>query len=172
MTRRKKPQNVFPVKSVEDANAVLKDIAYYKREIAAIESSMNSDIDKIKADAKTKAAAIEDKVKELESGLRAFSEYRKADLFKSRRSLSLNFGSFGFRRTTCLKPKPKTTWARVLGILKEKGFISAVRVKESPNKEVLAEWSDERLEEVAVRRVKKDQFWYEVDEEAIENGSP
>lgn len=169
MATRKKPQNVFPVKDLEDANTVLKDIAYYKRELAAIASKMNSDIDQIKADAKAKASAYEDKVKKLENSLQAFSEYRKGDLFQKRRSLSLNFGNFGFRLATSLKPMSKVTWARVLETLKEKGMKSAIRVKETPNKEVLAEWSDERLATVEVRRQKKDQFWYEVDEEALEN---
>lgn len=168
MAKRKKPLNVFPVQNLDDANQVLKDIAYYQRELAAIEAKMNNDIDKIKADAKARAVAYEEKLQGLENGLQAFSEYRKDELFKKSRSVPLNFGTFGFRKSTSLKPALKHTWAMVLGILKEKGFKTAVRINETVNKDVLGEWADERLESVNVRRVETDQFWYEVNEEQLQ----
>ena len=170
MAKRKKPLNVFPVKNIEDANNVLADIASHQRELAAIEAKMNDEIDRIKAEAKAKAAVHEEKIQGYENGLQAFSEYRKEELFEKTRSISLNFGNFGFRKSTALKAAPKHTWAMVLGILKDKGFDTAVRVKESVNKDILGEWSDARLDAVSVRRVTTDQFWYEVNEEELEKG--
>jgi hypothetical protein len=46
-------------------------------------------------------------------------------------------------------------------------FSEAVRVKEEVNKEEMAAWPDERLALVGARRVEKDQFWYEVDQDSI-----
>lgn len=170
-TKRKKPLNVFPVKNLEDANKVLARIAHHQREVAAIEADMNKHIDRIKADAKTKAAGHEEKIQGFENGLQAFSEYRKDELFQKARSIPLNFGNIGFRKSTSLKPAVKHTWAMVLGIIKDKGFKTAVRRKESVNKDVLGEWPDDRLEQVSVRRVSTDQFWYEINEEELEAGN-
>ena len=169
MAKRKKPLNVFPVKSVEDANQTLREIAMIEREISAIETRMNENIDKIKAKAKMKAASYEKQLQGLENGLQAFSEFNKPKLFEKKKSMSLNFGSLGFRKNTVLKPMPKFTWAKVLEILKAKGLNSAIRTKETPNKDILGEWSDERLSIVSVRRVSSDQFWYTVNEEELKN---
>ena len=170
MAKRNKPSNVCPVKSIEDVNDALAKIATHQRELAAIEGEMNNDIDRIKAAAKAKAADHEEKVKALEGGIQAFSEMKKDDLFKKTRSIPLNFGTIGFRKSTSLKPMVKNTWAMVLGMLKERGLNTAIRVSESVNKEVLSEWPDDRLGTVSVRRVSTDQFWYEVNEEELEKG--
>ncbi len=161
---RRKSINVFPIKSTKDADEALAEVAEVQRTLVKIEADMNQQIDQIKADARLKAEFLETKLAGLENGLQAFAEYNKSELFTKQKSLSLMHGSFGFRKSTSLKPAPKNTWAMVLGLLKEKGFPSAVRVKESCNKEVLAEWDDDRLAIVNVRRVSTDQFWYEVDE--------
>ncbi|MBF0261068.1 MAG: host-nuclease inhibitor Gam family protein, partial [Magnetococcales bacterium] len=63
-----------------------------------------------------------------------------------------------------------TTWAMVLGKLKELAFYEAIRVKEECNKEVLHEWPDERLAAVCARRVEKDVFWYELKKEELKKG--
>ena len=165
---RKKPLNVFPIKNLEDANRALKDIACFQRELSVIEAGMNEEIDRIKEAAKARAQDMEERLQGLENGIEAFCEYKKCDLFQKSRSVHLNFGTIGFRRSTSLKPAVKNTWATVLGALKDKGFMSAVRLKESVNKDVLGEWSEERLGEVNVRRVSTDQYWYEVNAEALE----
>lgn len=168
MLKRKKPLNVFPVKSVGDVNEALSNIAMHQRELIAIETKMNSDIDKIKANSTVMAVKHEKKLQGLENGIQAFSEYNKEDLFQKKKSIDLSFGTIGFRKASKLKPVAKNTWARVLEILKEKGFKSAVRVKENPNKEILGEWSDEKLATVNVKRHTTDQFWYEVKEEELQ----
>jgi phage host-nuclease inhibitor protein Gam len=170
MAKRKKPLNVFPIKSMNDANDALGEIAKQQRILADIETKMNDDIDAIKATATAKATVHEKKLQGFENGLQAFSEYSKDDLFQNKKSIELSFGTIGFRKASKLKPMTKNTWARVLEILKEKGLKSAIRVKESPNKEILGEWSEEKLSTVNVQRKTVDQFWYEVKEEDLKVG--
>jgi len=88
----------------------------------------------------------------------------KGRLFVGKRSVDLDYGKLGWRKSTEIKPAAKTTWAMILGRLRELAFGEAIRIKEEVNREVLHEWPEERLELVGARRVEKDTFWYEIDE--------
>lgn len=46
-------------------------------------------------------------------------------------------------------------------------FKEAIRVKEEPDREVMSQWPDERLELVGCQRKEKDTFWLEIDEEKL-----
>lgn len=163
---RSKPKTIRPIGDLAQANAAMGEIAELKRELAKVEAAMNDEIDHLKAEAEALAAPFQTKIKAIEGGLQAFAEYNKA-MFDEKRSKKLDFGAIGFRKSSEVKPKPKTTWAMVLGKIKEMGFKQAIRTKEDVNKDELHTWPDERLGLVEARRVRKDVFWYEVDEEHI-----
>lgn len=143
------------------------EIGAINRRIAEFESMMNEEIDRIKAGAEAEVEPLLRQKKEMEDGLTAFAEYNKNELFAKKRSVELDFGTLGYRRSKEIKPKPKHTFAMVLGRLKEMGFNMAIRIKETVNKEELHEWPDERLDLVGARRVDKDVFWFELNEEKI-----
>jgi len=164
---RIKPKNLYPVKDLTAANAAMAEIAVIKRSITELESAMNTSIDRIKAEAEVKAAPLQTRLASIEGGLLAFAEHDKDELFKTKRSRELDFGSLGYRRSKEIKPQPKRTWKMVLGTIKRLGFKAAVRSKEMVNKEELHTWPDSRLDLIGCRRVEKDSFWYEVDEEKI-----
>lgn len=163
---RKKPKGIKPVGSFEQMNGSLGELAGLKRQLEKIESDLNEAIDKLKEEAAAKAASILERIKALEGGMQAFAELKK-DVFDKKRSKTLAHGTIGFRKSKELKPKPKMTWAKVLEKLKALGFKDGIRVKESVDKEELKKWTDEKLALVGVRRVPKDDFWYEIDEEKI-----
>lgn len=164
---RKKPKSIVTVRDKAAANEALAQIADIKRKVADIENQMNDIIDKAKASGAAQAAPLKKRMAALEAGLIAFAEFNKSQLFHVRRSVELDYGRIGYRRTRELKTKSKITWAMVLERLKELSFIQAIRTKESIDKDELHKWPDERLELIGVRRVKRDQFWYETDEERI-----
>ena len=164
---RIKPKNLFPVKDLAAANAAMAEIAGIKRSIAELERTMNDSIDLIKAEAERVATPLQNRLASIEGGLLAFAEHNKDELFKSKRSRELDFGCLGYRRSKEIKPQPKKTWKMVLGLIKDLKFKAALRVKESVNKEELHTWPDERLEVIGCRRVDKDAFWYEIDQEKI-----
>ncbi|MCG8643323.1 MAG: host-nuclease inhibitor Gam family protein [Desulfobacterales bacterium] len=164
---RKKPVNVYPIANLDEAGAVLEKMAELKRLIDAEEMVMNDEIDAIKARTEKNVEALQKDMASFENGLQAFSEQNKTRLFKTSRSIDLTFGQMGFRRATKLATLPKTTWKRVVELLEETGLNSGVRVKKSANKDVLAEWPDEKLEKVGVRRKQTDSFWYEIKEEVL-----
>lgn len=155
------------VKSVADADQALMELAEIRRDRTAIKDAMNADIDALKAQAETHDAPLAARQQILETALSAYAELNKADLFTEKRSLAATYGTMGFRQSTEIKPEPKTTWGMILEKLKSLGFSTAVRVKEDVNREELHNWPDERLKMVGARRVKKDVFWYEVNEAAL-----
>lgn len=59
----------------------------------------------------------------------------------------------------------------MLGKIKEFGIKEALRVKEEVDREVLHQWAAERLDAIGCRRVEKDTFWYEIDEQKFEDKS-
>ncbi len=165
---KKKSVNYFQVNSIADADDALRHIADLKRQIDLVESDMNEKIDKIKASAEAETAEARKRIEMTEMGLELFAAEKKGDLFSIKRTIDLNFGSMGFRKSQELKPVKKMTWAKVLGRLKEFGFLEAIRKKESVDKEVLREWKEERLAEVGVTIQQKDTWWYEVNHMEIE----
>ena len=166
---RKKPNNLFPVPDLDTANAALAEIAEIKRSLEAVNAAMNESIDRVKGEAEVKAAPLQTRMKHIEAGLQAFAEHNKTELFQKKKSVVLDFGVIGFRKSTSIKPQPKTTWAMVLGKIKEFGadFSAAIRTKEDVDKEELATWPEERLNLVSARRVVRDTMYYEVNEQKV-----
>lgn len=168
---RKKPQNLYPVKDLTEANTVLAEIGALKRQIEQINAGLADDVDRLKADAEAKTAPLAARMSCLENGLLAFAEYNKDELFAGRRSRELTFGTLGYRRSSEIAAQPKHTMAMVLGKLEELGFEEAIRINKSVNKDTMRTWPDERLELVGARRVEKDSFWYELKEVEVEDAA-
>ncbi|MEO5332137.1 MAG: host-nuclease inhibitor Gam family protein [Magnetococcus sp. YQC-5] len=166
MTSRVKPQPVYMIADMQQANAVLGEMAMLQRAITTIEADMNSVIDTAKRNADAFAAPRRKRLKDLETALSVFAEFNKETLFNVQRTAELAFGVFGFRRSTELKPKSKITWAMVLGKIKELGF-AAIRVKDEVDRDAMREWPEERLSLVGVQRIQKDVFWYEIKQEEL-----
>lgn len=164
---RNKPKLMRPVKNLSEADQALADIGELKRKITLIETDMNAAIDAARAAAEVEASPLQAEIAQIEAGLAAFGEFEKKNLFKQKRSYDLAFGSIGFRKSSQIKTKAKHTWAMVLGLLKEMKFPDAIRTKEEVNKDELSTWPDERLDLVGARRVPKDDFWYEVNQELV-----
>jgi len=168
---RKKPDNIEHIADNQHADRVLAQVGHLQRQLRQIEGDLNDRIDQAKAEAAAKAAPLKARMAELDAGLLAYAEYNKDRLFGKKRSVKLHFGTLGFRRSTQLKTAAKWTWAAVLERCRELGLTQAIRVKESVDKESLAQLPDPQLEQIGVVRRPKDSFWYEVDEHAIEDSA-
>ena len=164
MAKRKKPKvKVKKITSLSEADAVLKRLAELNNNIKKIEAETDNKINEIKEAAKKEAEPILEEIEALEHSLAVYSEYNKEELFKDKKTIELTFGLFGFRQSTSIIIKKNT-----LELLKQHGFKEAIKIKESVNKEVMREWSDERLNLVNAKRVVKDSFWVEVKENPVD----
>jgi len=158
---RLKP-SVGKIETLEDANLVLKEIGLLEREIESIDSEAHKQIAEIKAEAEKQGKPVRKRITDLAALLGAFAEYNKGEIFKDKKTVTLSFGCFGYRKTTAISVK-KTT----VELLKKMGLCQYVRVKEEPDKEAMAALDDEALSQVdAVRKV-KDDFFLEADKEEI-----
>ena len=159
---RKKPTNLIPVKDLKSCDSALAEIAALKRKVSDIENRMNDEIDRIKAEADAETAKHRTRIAALENGINAFSEFNRIELFSKRKTVELTFGLIGYRQSTKISTKRDT-----LEKLEEMGFTEAIKVSKKINKDVLREWTEERLALVDAKRVVEDTFWYELKEEEV-----
>ncbi|WP_022655583.1 host-nuclease inhibitor Gam family protein [uncultured Desulfovibrio sp.] len=172
MTKRVKPVLQIPaINSLEEADAVLAEIAGRKRLIALHEIQLKEDVDRLKAKCAAQCEPLKQDIAQREQALVQFGIARKEELFRGKKSLSLNFGTIGFRASSALKTAKKLTWERVLGLIKEKG-LPCVRVKEEVDKEALRSLSAEKLAEVGCKLEQTDDFFYEINEAELADSPP
>ena len=167
MTRRKPttPQ----ILNAAQADETLAEIARLSREIDVIQGAMNEDIDRAKAFARKSAEPLQARIKTLGESLGAYATYHKSELFKNTRTVHANHGSYGFRKASSLKPAVRLKWADVLQKVIDSGREGLLRIKREVNKEALRELPESQMEELGVRLVSKDEFWFEVEQDEVEN---
>jgi len=162
--KRSKPNTpIKKITSLDECDGVLHRLADLKAEIKKLEADADIAVNKIKEELKDKSDPLLKEIEALEHSLAVYSEYNKEELFKDKKTIELNFGLFGFRQSTSISVKRDT-----LKLLKEHGFTEAIKIKETPNKDVMREWSDERLSLVGAKKVVKDAFWIETKENDVE----
>ena len=160
-----------PVGTLNEADLALERIAELHRMIQTVELALNEQIDALKRQAADRVAPWKEELQALERGLKNFAKDHKDLLFEHRRSCDLLHGSFGFRRSTVLRVRRGVTWGDVLDRLQAMGRTDAVRVRKDVDKEALRQWPEADLEPLGVKRHEKDDFWYEVKAEAIEDAA-
>ena len=172
MAPRTKPQPLI-IADLSQADEALRQLAEITREQALIEQGMNEQIDTLKAAAKQQLEPLTASRKRLEDALGIFGTLKKEELFGEQRgrSLELNFGVLGFRRSTSLRLLAKHTWAQVLGRLQSLGFADGIRTKLEVDREALRGWPGERLESVGVKLETVDEFFVELKQEALQNAA-
>lgn len=164
--KRVKPTtDIKKITSLSEADATLHRIADLRATIRQAEAEADIAVNEIKEKLKDTCTPMMDEISALEKSLAVYSEYNKEELFQDKKTIELTFGLFGFRKSTSISIKRDT-----LDLLKEHGFTEAIRLKETPNKEILGEWSDERLALVHATRRIKDDFWIETKENDVDVG--
>ncbi len=167
MAKRVKPQTgIKKITSLSECDVVLHKLADLRAELKKKEADADIAVNKVKEQLKADSEPILNEIKALEHSLAVYSEYHKDELFKDKKTIELSFGLFGFRKSTSVSVKKDT-----LAKLKEYGFTEAIKIKETPNKEIMKSWSNEKLELVGAKKIEKDSFWIEVKENDVEIAS-
>jgi len=165
MARSKPKVEITKITSLSQADQVLHQIADLRATIRQAEAEADIAVNAVKDKLKATCTPMIDEINALEKSLSVYSEYNKEELFKDKKTIELTFGLFGFRQSTSISAKKET-----VDLLKEHGFTEAIRTKATVNKDVMKEWSDERLALVHARRTSKDQFWVETKENDVDVG--
>jgi len=170
MTTRIKPKTIPTVLlgDLDQVDQALYEVAQLKARIKAAEAAAEERINAVKAAAAETAAPHLARIGELERAILTFAESHRDTVFaKGRKSVELQFGSLGYRKSTKISVRKST-----LDKLKELGFEDGIRRTEAVNKEALQDWPDDRLTLVDARRQVDDLFWYEVKELEILEHAP
>ncbi len=168
MTKRIKPAPAFTLDSLEAVDGALYEIAQRRAGIKAAEAAAEERINAVKAAAAETAAPHLARIEELERAILTFAEVHRETVFaRGRKSVELQFGALGYRKSTKISVRKST-----LDKLKELGFEDGIRRTEAVNKEAMQDWPDERLALVDARRQADDTFWYEVNELEILEHAP
>jgi phage host-nuclease inhibitor protein Gam len=159
---RYKPQT-GKIKTLEEANLVLKEIGMLEHELDAIDAECDKQIAQVKEDAAKQGDGLRKRILDLTATLGLYAQYNRDELFRDRKSIDLPFGKIGFRQSTSIRINTKTT----LELLRKLGLKDCIRIKEEPDKEAMGELEDEVLAQVdAVRKV-EDKFFAETNKEEI-----
>lgn len=159
-SRRVKPEvNMQKMNDLVEVNEAMKTIRDLKAQIKRFELQAEEKVSQIKQRLSKQLKPLLQKIEPLENGILAFAEYDKDELFKKKKTIDLVFGLIGFRKSTKISIK-KTT----LGLLKKLKLKSAIKIKETVNKEAMKDFTDAMLKKVDAERTSEDNFWYEVKE--------
>lgn len=150
------------LKTWDEADLHLKEIAEITIQIQAIEADMNLKISDAKLAAEIEAKPLHDRKEKLSLEIKDFAEEHKLEF--DGKTKTLNFGKCGFRQSTKIViSKIKSC----LEALKAKGLTDCITFKEEVNKEILRTKPDEVIASVGARKKVEDVFWLEPDYEKL-----
>ena len=164
---RIKPKGLNIATPAEAQEAML-EMLRAKLQIDRIETAMNDAIKRAKENAEAQAGPIKDSMCIMETALKMYADKRKEALFLERRTIHTLYGSYGYRRSSELKPMTGVKLGDVAEICLEKGYADAVKITKSVQKDVIRQWPSEKIAEVKCRIVEKDTFGYELDMKALD----
>lgn len=152
-------QKALPEKigSVMEADEALREIGLLESELEVIDAKARQKAETISQKAADDGAPARKRIAELTAKINAYAEENKGDLFAEKKSIELVFGSFGFRESTSIVVGENT-----IELLKKRGLLTCIRVKEEANKTALAQLDDKALAKVGAERVTKDSFFLKV----------
>lgn len=157
MTKRVKPQ-WMTLPDLAAVDQALYGIAIEQIALRRIEADAEEQVQAIRKEAAARAESHQTTIKMIETAVRNYAETHKAEILpKGKKTVELNFGVIGFRLSTKIGIKAAT-----LGLLKKLGFVDGIRIKEEVNKEILSEWTEDKLLLVDAKRKREDVFYYEV----------
>lgn len=163
---RKRVRTAPAIKTWEEADNALQQIAECGNLIAEAEIELNRRLAEIRAQADAMAKPVLDKAAHLEQQLKDFADTHRSDL--EGKSKTLNFGRLGYRLSTTLTIK-RDREAEVIRLLRQQGLTDCVIVRESVNRDELKRKSPEVIRGVGAILSQRDEFWYESSREQLQD---
>lgn len=154
------------LKTWDDVDAALKEIAEKEIAIEEIEGDMNKQINGIKIASGLEAKPLQDRIDKLGKDVKEFVTEHKEEL--DGKSKVMNFGKTGFRLSTTLSlPTAKDKLEKIISKLRKRKMDDCIIVKETVNKDVLKKYDEDTIVEIGGTLKKADTFWYETEREKI-----
>ena len=165
---RKRVVEPSGVKTWEDANDALRQIAEAQLAVQDIEGEMNKQILGAKKAAEEQSKPYKDRVAKLERELKDFVTEHRADMGKTK-TRALTFGEVGFRLSTSVSlPRAKEKIEEIIRRLKNRQMMDCIVVKEDISKEALKKYGEDTVNAVGATWKQQDVFGYELNFSKLE----
>lgn len=159
---RKRVIEALSLKSWEDVNDALRQIAEAQIALGDIESDMQKQIIGAQRVAEEQSKPIKDAVARLEREIKAFVTDHRDEMGKAK-SMTLTFGEVGFRRSTSISlPRAKDKIEEIIRCLKSRQMHDCIMVEEKISKEALKKYGEDTVNAVGATWKQSDVFGYEV----------
>ena len=150
---------LIEIRDWKHADELVRKIGEQQLEIQRTEGLAKEAIDKAKSELAESVKRPQEKTRLYCRSLEAFSTSNRG-IFGKQRSLKLNFGVLGWRKSTSISIK-KTTLGLIKQVFSAAKAKTLAHIKETVDKEALAKLTDEQLASVDARRKVKDDFFVE-----------
>jgi phage host-nuclease inhibitor protein Gam len=161
MARKRLPDEPT-LKTWQDADDTLRQIAEAKIALDDIEGSMNTQIIGIKKIAEQEAQPYTNLIKRLENDLKVFAADHRDD-FGNAKTKALTFGEVGYRSSTkIVLPKAKEKLEEIIRKLKARKMNDCIVTTETVNKENLKKYGADVVVAVGAKMPQEDTFGYDV----------
>jgi len=155
--------NEMTIKSLEEADFILKEMCDLESRIEAIDNESNEEIARLKETAAKEGKPLRDRYKSCVKAMEAFARYFRGEFFKEKKSLVRAFGIFGFRKA----PDSISVSKETADLLQKHGLDDYVRTKIEPDKEAMLSLDDDKLAMVGAARKQKEDFFVETKREQV-----
>jgi phage host-nuclease inhibitor protein Gam len=152
------------LKSWDDVDLCLAELAEKQRAIELIEAGMQEGIDNLKLAADMQADPEKKRIGYLEKQILLYTDAHMDDL-DGKKTKVLTFGKLGYRKSTKVKlPKAAAKLAEIIRALRNKGMTDCIVTSpEKIDKEALKKYAANDITAVGAGLDVQDVFWYEPD---------
>ena len=150
------------LKSWEDVNDALRQIAEAQIALGDIESDMQKQIIGAQKVAEEQSKPIKDAQARLEREIKAFVTEHRDEMGKAK-TMTLTFGEVGFRLSTSISlPRAKEKLKEIIRRLKSRQMHDCIVTKEEVSKDALKKYGEDTVNAVGATWKQSDVFGYEV----------
>lgn len=150
------------LKTWEDVNDALRQIAEAQIALGDIESDMQKQIIGAQKVAEEQSKPIKDAQARLEREIKAFVTEHRDEMGKAK-TMTLTFGEVGFRLSTSISlPRAKEKLEEIIRRLKSRQMHDCIVVEEKSSKDALKKYGEDTVNAVGATWKQSDVFGYEV----------
>lgn len=165
---RKRIKEAPVLKSWEQVDAALREIAENEIALSDIEGDMNKQINGIKITSAQEAKPHQDRIDKLGKDIKEFVAEHRDELGK-KKTMELNFGKTGFRQSTTISlPKGKDKIVEIIKKLRARKMTDCIVTKENVDKDALRKYGEDKVIAVGANFKQTDVFWYEAARDKLE----
>ena len=159
---RKRVIEAPSLKSWEDVNDALRQIAEAQIALGEIQSDMQKQILGAQKVAEEQSKPLNDNVAKLEREIKSFVTDHRDEMGKTK-SVVLTYGEVGFRLSTSVSlPRAKEKLEEIIRRLKSRQMTDCIVVEEKVSKEALKKYGEDTVNAVGATWKQGDVFGYEV----------